>query len=44
MAKKCNKRHDCMMRDIRNILKRNPELSKHFVESSYISKIGRAHV
>lgn len=41
MAKKCNKRHDCMMRDIRNILKRNPELSKHFVESSYISSRGK---
>lgn len=30
-----------MMRTIRNILKRNPELSKHFVESSYISSRGK---
>lgn len=31
------------MRDIRNLLKRNPELSKHFVQSTYISCRGKCY-
>lgn len=31
------------MGDIRNLLKRNPELSKHFVQSTYISCRGKCY-
>ncbi len=35
------KRHDSVLRTISEITKKNPELSKYFIESSYISKDGR---
>ena len=35
------KRHDSVLRTISEITKKNPELSKYFIKSSYISKDGR---
>lgn len=35
------KRHNSILRTIGRITKKNPELSKYFIESSYISKDGR---
>lgn len=43
MAKKFEKTHNHVVRDIKNILKRNTELSKHFVESSYMSTRGKCY-
>lgn len=43
MAKRFEKRHDHITRDIRIFLKKNPEFSKHFFESSYISSRGRCY-
>lgn len=43
MAKKFKKTHNHVVRDIKNILKRNTELSKHFVESSYMSTRGKCY-
>lgn len=41
IAKKYGKRNPDVIRAINNLIKRNPELSKHFTKSSYISSRGR---
>lgn len=41
IAIRYKKRHDSVLRTISDITKKNPELSKYFIESSYISKDGR---
>lgn len=41
MAERFGKRNPDMNRIINNFTKRNPELSKHFIESTYISSRGR---
>lgn len=41
IAEKYGKRNPDMNRIINNFIKRNPELSKHFIESTYISSRGR---
>ena len=41
IAEKYGKRNPDMNRIINNFTKRNPELSKHFIESTYISSRGR---
>lgn len=41
IAKKYGKRNPDVNRVINNLLARNPELSKHFIESSYVSSLGR---
>ncbi len=41
IAIRFKKRHNSILRTIGRITKKNPELSKYFMESSYISKDGR---
>lgn len=41
IAKKYGKRNPDVNRAINNLLARNPELSEHFIESTYISSRGR---
>lgn len=41
VAARYQKRHYSVLKSISEITKRNPELSKYFIESSYISKDGR---
>ena len=41
IAEKYGKRNPDVNRAINNLIKRNPELSKHFTKSSYISSRGR---
>ena len=41
IAEKYGKRNPDINRIINNFTKRNPELSKHFIESTYISSRGR---
>lgn len=41
IAKKYGKRNPDVNRAINNLLTRNPELTKHFIESSYVSSRGR---
>lgn len=37
IAKKCNKTHNHLMRDIRTLVQRNPELKNDFVFGSYVN-------
>lgn len=41
IAKKYGKRNSDVNRAINNLIKKNPELSKHFIKSSYVSSRGR---
>lgn len=41
IAKKYGKRNPDVNRAINNLIKKNPELSKHFIKSSYVSSRGR---
>lgn len=41
IAEKFEKRHDSVLRTISEIIKKNPELSIYFWESSYITRDGR---
>ena len=41
IAERFNKQSKHVNEAIRNLLKKNPELSKHFIESSYLSSHGR---
>lgn len=41
IAERFDKRHDSVLRTINELTKKNPELSKYFLESSYITRDGR---
>ena len=43
IAETYKKRHANVTDVIRKFIKRNPELSKHFIESSYITDWGKCH-
>lgn len=44
IAEKFGRHHKHVIDSIRNLIKRNPELSKHFIEDSYIAKNGKGNV
>lgn len=44
IAERFRKQNKDVIRSIRNLIKRNPELSKHFIEDSYIADNGKANV
>lgn len=44
IAEKFEKQNKDVIRSIRNLIKRNPELSKHFIEDSYIAENGKGNV
>lgn len=44
IAEKFGKQNKDVIRSIRNLIKRNPELSKHFIEDSYIADNGKANI
>ena len=41
IAKECGKDHNKLLRDIRRLIQRNPELQSEFIVSSYINKRNR---
>lgn len=43
IAEEYKKRNSDVNRAIKKLIKRNPELSKHFIESSYISDRGKCY-
>ena len=44
IAERFGKKNKDVIRSIRNLIKRNPELFKHFMEDSYIADNGKANV
>ena len=44
IAEKFERHHKHVIDSIRNLIKRNPELSKHFIEDSYIADNGKANI
>lgn len=44
IAKRFGKHHKHIIPSIRNLIKRNPELSNHFMEDSYIADNGKTNV
>lgn len=43
IAERFGKHHRHVIDSIRNLIKRNPELSKHFIEGTYIANNGKAN-
>ena len=44
IAEKFGRHHKHVIDSIRKLIKRNPELSKHFIEDSYIADNGKANI